>query len=88
LTFQVSLSKLFNDHLECIKESEDPVTYKRVAQNIKATVKNLEKLEKSGITVHEMTMRNDVPLTKYTVVYKVKVNPKKKLIAKKVLKHR
>ena len=74
--------------MESIKENEDVLTYKRVAQNIKATVKNLEKLEKSGITVHEMVMRNAVPLTKYTVVYKVKTNPKKKLIAKKVLKHR
>ena len=71
-----------------LKESEDPITYKRVAQNIKTTVKNLEKLEKSGITVHEMSMRNDVPTTKYTVVYKVKVNPKKKVIVKKILKRR
>ncbi len=74
--------------MEYLRESKDPVTYKRVAQNIKTTVKSLEKLEKSGITVHEMSMRNDVPMTKYIVVYKVKVSPKKKVIAKKILKRR
>ncbi len=35
-----------------------------------------------------MSMRNDVPTTKYTVVYKVKVNPKKKVVVKKILKRR
>ncbi len=74
--------------MEYIKETEDHVTYKRVAQNIKVTAKNLEKLEKSGMSVHEMSMRNNVNLTNYTIVYKVKVNPKKKLIAKKILKRK
>ena len=66
----------------------ESIDYKRVAQNIKITVKNLEKLEKAGITVHNMNMRNEVPGTKYVVSYKVKTNPTKKLIVKKVLRHR
>ena len=34
------------------------------------------------MTVHEMSMRNNVQSTNYTIVYKV--NPKKKIIAKKI----
>jgi hypothetical protein len=71
-----------------IKELGETLDYKRVAQNIKITVKELEKLEKAGMTVHNMTMRNEVPNTKYVVSYKVKTNPHKKLIAKKVLRRR
>ena len=74
--------------MEQIKEIEDHVTYKRVAQNIKTTEKNLDKVEKAGISIHEMILRNDVPDTNYVVVYKVKVNPKKKLIARKILRSR
>lgn len=64
------------------------VNYKRVAQNIKTTAQKLQALEKSGMTVHDMTLKNRVPSTNYTVVYKVKVNPKKKLVVRKVIKHR
>lgn len=71
-----------------IKELGETIDYKRVAQNIKTTVKDLEKLEKSGMTVHNMTMRNKVPNTNYVVSYKVKTNPHKKLIVKKVLRLR
>ena len=35
-----------------------------------------------------MILRNDVPSTNYTIVCKVKVNPKKKLIARKILRSR
>ncbi len=69
-----------------IQELGETVDYKKVAQNIKATVKELERLEKAGITVHNMTMRNKVHNTKYIVSYKVKTNPHKKLIARKVLR--
>ena len=74
--------------MDQIKEMDTVLNYKKVAQNIKTTATNLEKLEKAGITVQDMTMKNKVPDTRYTIVYKVIINPTKKLIAKKVLKHR
>lgn len=88
MTFRVSLSRLFNENMAQIKELGDTIDYKRVAQNIKTTVLYLEKLEKGGMTVHGMTMRNKVPDTNYTVSYKVKTNPHKKLIARKVQRKR
>jgi len=74
--------------MDQIRELGETIDYKKVAQNIKTTVKELEKLEKAGMTVHNMTMRNEVSGTNYVVSYKVKTNPHKKLIAKKVLRHR
>lgn len=74
--------------MDQIKEFDTVVNYKRVAENIKTTAKNLEALEKSGITVQDMSMKNKVPDTNYAIVYKVRINPNKKLIAKKILKHR
>ena len=86
MAFQVSLSQLFTRQLDGLKNTEDPITYKRVAQNIKETEKNLLKIEKAGISVHEMSMKNKVKQTDFTIVYKVKAVPKKKLIAKKIIK--
>ena len=71
--------------MDQIRELGETIDYKKVAQNIKTTVKELEK---AGMTVHNMTMRNEVSGTNYVVSYKVKTNPHKKLIAKKVLRHR
>jgi hypothetical protein len=69
-----------------VEELETVVTYKKIAQNIKTTASSLEKMEKTGIEMKEMTMRIDVPETKYSVVYKVITNPHKKIIAKKIIK--
>ena len=71
-----------------IKEIDTSLNYKRVAQNIKLTVKHLEKLEKSGITISDMTLKSNVDLTNYAIIYKIKINPKKKLIVKKVIRHK
>lgn len=86
MTFKTSLSKIFNQHLEQIKELDSTLNYKRVAKNIKKTAKNLDKLEKSGITLQEVNMKNKVDDTCYSIIYKVKINPKKKLIAKRIIK--
>ena len=71
-----------------IKEFDTDLNYKRVAENIKTTAKNLEKIERTGITVQDMTMKGKVSSTQYTIVYKVKNNPTQKLIARKILRHR
>ena len=74
--------------MEQIKEFDTPLNYKRVAQSIKTTANELEKMQKSGVTVETTRIKTRVPDTPYSVVYKVKTNPSPKLIAKKVLKTR
>ena len=88
LTFKISLSKIFNQHVDQIKELDTTLNFKRVVQNIKIAEKNLNRLEKYGITVTDMTFTNKVPQTDYSVVYKVKINPKKKLIVKKIIRRK
>lgn len=88
MTFRVSLSRLFNEQMNNVKDMDTPINYKKVAQNIKTTEQHLMKLERSGITIQDMTLKNKVPSTNYTVVYKIQVSPAKKIIVKKILKHR
>ena len=52
------------------------------------TAKNLDKMEKAGITIEPTGMRVKVPNTKYILLFKIKVNPKKILIVIKILKKR
>jgi len=86
LTYRVSLSRLFNDGLDQIKEFDSTVNVKRVAASIKQTAKDLDKIEKSsGITIETTRIKVKVPNTQYIVVYKVKNNPKKILIVKRIL---
>ena len=88
MTYKVSLSRLFNEQLDQIKELDTALNSKRVAQSIKPTAKELEKMQKSGYTIETTRIKRKVPDTPYTVVYKVVNNPSDKLIAKKVIKHR
>lgn len=88
MAYQVSLSRLFNEQMDEIKELDSTLNYKRVAQNIKATAKDLEKMKKSGVTIETTRIKSKVANTPYTVIYKVSTNPHDKLIAKKILKHR
>lgn len=88
MTFRVSLSHIFKERIAYIKEVESYATYKRVANNIKSVAKNLEDLERRGITIHEMIIKSQVPTTRYAIVYKVKIDPKKKIIAKKIIRHK
>jgi hypothetical protein len=69
-----------------VEERETVLTYKKIAQNIKTVVSNLEKWEKSGADMRVGNIRLDVPETRYSVVYKVITNPNKKVIAKKIIK--
>lgn len=50
------------------------------------TAKNLDKMEKSGITIEPTGMKVKVPNTKYVLQLKIKTNPHKILIVKKILK--
>ena len=88
MTYKVSLSKLFSEHMDQIKEFDTDLNCKRVAQSIKTTAKDLEKLPRSGIIIEATRIKVRVPDTRYTVVYKVINNPTHKLIAKKILRHR
>ena len=48
--------------MDQIKEIDETNDYKKVAQNIKTTVKYLERLEKTGMNMHNMIMRNKYPI--------------------------
>lgn len=87
MTYKVSLSKLFSEQMDQIKEFDTDLNCKRVAQSIKTTAKDLEKLQR-GITIEATRIKVKVPDTRYTVVYRVIDNPTQKLIAKKILRHR
>lgn len=86
MNYRISLSYLFKEQLRRIKETDEDIVHKKVLQNIKDTAKGIEKLEKSGFAVHDMTMRNKVPGTGYSTVYKIRADTKRVLIAKKILK--
>ena len=88
MTFKISLSKLFNEQLREVAELDTNINLKKLTQNIKATVKCLERMQKSGITIQDMKMNAVVPGTKYSIMYNIKTNPSDKLIVKKILRHR
>lgn len=74
--------------MDQIKEFDTDLNCKRVAQSIKVTAKDLEKLPRSGIIIEATRIKVRVPDTRYTIVYKVINNPTHKLIAKKILRHK
>ena len=88
MTYKVSLSQLFKEQIDQIKELDTIINFKRVAQNIKTTVKDLEKMEKMGIDIETTRIKSKVTNTPYIVVYKVINNTRQKLIAKRILKCR
>lgn len=62
---------------------------KKITQTNEKTAKSLENMGKSSDIIIEPTrIRVKVPNTPYTVVYKVKTNPHRILVVKKILKHR
>jgi len=73
--------------MDQIKEFDTDLNCKRVTQSMKATAKDLEKMQKSMV-IEATRIKVKVPDTPYTVVYKVINNPTQKLIAKKILRHR
>jgi len=88
LTYKISLSRLYKEQVKQIKEFDTIINSKKVAQNIKVTVKDLEKMQKSGIDIDTTRIKSKVANTPYTVLYKVKNSSPQKLTAKKILKHR
>lgn len=71
MTYKVSLSKLFKEQFAQIKEFDTILNSKKIAQNIKLTVKDLEKMQKSGIDIETTRIKSQVATTQYVVVYKV-----------------
>ena len=88
MTYKVSLSRLFKEQIAQIKEFDTILNSKKIAQNIKMTVNDLEKMQKSGIDIETTRIKSHVATTPYVVVYKVQNNPYKKLIAKRIIKCR
>ena len=89
MNYQISLSRLFKeDQIKQINEFDSFLNVKRINQTIEMTAKNLDKMEKSGISIEPTRMKVKVPNTKYILLFKIKVNPKKVLIVNKVLKKR
>lgn len=86
MTYKVSLSRLFKEQISQIKEFDTIINSKRVAQNIKITVKDLEKMERTGIDIETTRIKSKVANTPYVVVYRVVNNPQQKLIAKRIFK--
>lgn len=86
MTYRVSLSRLFKEHLAEIKEIDDILTWKKVAQSIKATVKDLEKMEKSGLTIETTRIKYKVQGTRYSVIFKVQNKSPKKIIARRIIR--
>ena len=74
--------------MEEIREFDDTITWKRVAQSIKSIVKDLEKMEKFGLTIEATRTKYKVQGTRYAVIAKVQNNPRKKLIVKRIIRHR
>ena len=73
--------------MDQIKEFDTDLNCKRVAQSIKATSKELEKIQR-GMIIEATRIKVKVSDTRYTVVYRVINNPTQKLIAKKILRHK
>ena len=65
MTYKVSLSQLFKEQIDQIKELDTIINFKRVAQNIKTTVKDLEKMEKMGIDIETTRIKSKVTNTPY-----------------------
>jgi len=74
--------------MEQIKELDTILNYKKVAQSIKITAKNLERMQKDGAIMETTRIKAQVPDTPYSIVYKVKNNPKQILIAKRIIRHK
>lgn len=88
MSYKVSLSNIFKGHLAQIVEFDTIINSKKVSKNPKQTVKDLEKMEKLGISIQTTQIKSNVWGTKYTVVYKLTENPHKKLIAKRIIRCR
>ena len=88
MTYKVSLSRLFKEQVDQIKEFDTIINSKKVIQNIKETAKDLEKMQRSGISLETTRIQSKVDGTKYTVVYRVVNNPHDKLIARRINRRR
>lgn len=89
MTYRVSLSRLFKEQIKQVKELDTILNVKKITQTNELTAKNLEEMGKSSeITIETTTIRVKVPGTPYTVVYKVKSDPRQVLVVKKIVKHR
>lgn len=86
MTYKVSLSRLFKDQVAQIKEFDTIINSKKVIQNIKETATDLEKMQRSGISLQTTRIQSKVDNTNYTVVYKVINNPHDKLIARRIIR--
>ena len=86
MPYRVSLSRLFKQQIAEIKEFEDTLTWKKVAYSIKATEKDLEKMEKSGFTIETTRIKYKVQDTRYTVIFKIQNRLPKKIIARKIIR--
>jgi hypothetical protein len=85
MTYKVSLSRLFKEQVGQIREFDTIINSKKVIQNINQTAKELELMQKKGMSIQTPRITSQVHGTKYTVVYKVVNNPRDKLIAKKII---
>ena len=88
MSYKVSLSHIFKEHLAQIVEFDTLANSKKVTQNPKQTVKELEKMGKSGMSLQTTRIQSRVYDTKYIVVYRVVNNPHPKLIALRIIRHK
>ena len=57
LTYKISLSRLYKEQIAHIKEFDTILNSRKVAQNIKKTVKDLEKMQRSRIDIETTRIR-------------------------------
>lgn len=88
MSYKVSLSNIFKEQLAQIVEFDTIINSKKISQNPKQTIKELEKMQKSGISMQTTHLRSPVAGTKYIVVYRVVNNPHNKLIARRIIRCR
>ena len=88
MRYAVSLSKIFKEQLAQIVEFDTLINSKKVIQNTKQTAKELETMQKSGMSMQTTRIRSPVTGTNYIVVYRVVNNPRNKLIARRIIRHK
>lgn len=86
MTYVVSFSNIFKEQLAHIVDLDTIINSKKIIQNAKPITKELEKMQKRGVTMQTTRIRSPVVGTNYVVIYRVVNNPKYKLIAKKIIR--
>ena len=64
MTYKVSLSRLFKDQVAQIKEFDTIINSKKVIQNIKETATDLEKMQRSGISLQTTRIQSNNLISK------------------------